>query len=155
MTEVPKKQTRCDYDQYAMLLMCFEINEIGPWNRWHAHFPKWNFIELLIKPKLERANLEGADLSEAMLRGANLSGANLKAAKFGSEYPKYAMIRDEFGKVVVLQGADLSGANLEGAVLEGAMLRGVNLEGARIINAHLEKAIFDFVSVDGNTAIIN
>jgi uncharacterized protein YjbI with pentapeptide repeats len=75
--------------------------------------------------RLQKADLQGADLSDANLRnadllqtdlsGANLTGADLRGATLG---------------FTDLSGASLTGANLSGAIFEAAIFSGAFLIGA-------------------------
>jgi len=93
-----------------------------------------------LKLSLERADLEGADLSKGNLEGSNLSEANLKRA-----YLRKANLKGAYLEGVNLKEAYLVGANLEGAILDGSHMPEVNLsfanlEEASLWGAHLEGA---------------
>lgn len=75
-------------------------------------------------PRLQKANLAGADLEGVNLSGANLQRANLTKAK-------------------------LAGANLEKANLTLAQLSEVNLDGASLTEAVLTEAILTNASLKG------
>lgn len=77
-------------------------------------------IELPLGARLDRANLEMADLTEAYLGEATLNGVNLIGA--------------------TLTEANLHGATLTRARLEGATLTGVNLIEATLTGADLSRA---------------
>jgi uncharacterized protein YjbI with pentapeptide repeats len=79
---------------------------------------------------LYKAQLQGANLERADLRGAQLQGANLEGANLSGAQLQQADLR----------GAPLQGANLEGANLSGAQLQEPNLEGADLSGAQLQRA---------------
>ncbi len=75
---------KCDYDQYALLLMCSEEKDFKLWfNEIHAFGRKSIFLENadLRRVDLSNANLSGAYLNEAKMYGAKLNGASLHVAE--------------------------------------------------------------------------
>jgi uncharacterized protein YjbI with pentapeptide repeats len=99
--------------------------------------------------KLERADLQGIDLSKASLAKAlmdrtDLDGANLEAADLSGASLKRATLREAY-----LAGANLSGANLENADLEGAKLERAILAGANLARCNLEGAILTGADLRG------
>lgn len=95
---------------------------VGAWNKWRAQYANM------------RPFLNGAHLQEADLKGFNLEGADLQRADIGN--------------------ADLGDANLEGANLSGTTLTGANLENAYLGLANLEGADLSYANlnnVDGLT----
>jgi uncharacterized protein YjbI with pentapeptide repeats len=94
----------------------------------------WLYDGSLRGAYLERANLEGVDLSRANLREAHLGGADLsKASLYGAD----------------LSGANLYKAHLRGADLSGADLREAHLEGADLCEAHLREAHLEEADLSG------
>jgi hypothetical protein len=87
-------------------------------------------VNVLLKLREGRANLDGARLRGAVLAGADLSAMSLRGA--------------------VLAGAILVGANLRNADLSGADLRGSELMGADLSNCNLEGADFRGTALDSS-----
>ena len=91
---------------------------------------------------LDRARLQGADLTVACLQGVDFFMAQLQGASFHG-----ARLQGANLFVACLQGADLFMAQLQGAILHGAQLQGadfhraqlqgVNLDGARLQGSNL------------------
>jgi hypothetical protein len=110
---------------------------VDVWNKWRAE-------HLEIRPDLNEAyfngaNLSGADLSRAKLGGADLRRANLSGADLrGAGLSPGARLRS-----ANLTGADLRGADLKGARLSGARLSRANLGTANLIGADLRGAALD------------
>jgi hypothetical protein len=106
---------------------------VETWNKWRA-------VNIGVKPDLngadlDRAELVGADFSSANLRGANLSRANLVIANFS----KADLSDANLTGAEVIQ-ADLSGANLRRATLNDAILWEAKLIRADLRGAKLGRA---------------
>jgi len=91
--------------------------------------------------RLEKAELQEADLSYALMPGANLTDATLDGATL-----RYV---DLFG--ARLDGASLVGANLEGTRLTGASLKRANLKNARATAAIFQRADLSDANLSGAT----
>jgi hypothetical protein len=102
--------------------------------------------------KLEKANLNSANLSAAMLDNSNLSGANLDRASlsgamlFGANLSR-ANLNSANLSGAMLDNSNLSRAILFGANLSGAILDNTNLSGARLFRANLSGAILDYANL--------
>ena len=111
---------------------------------------KWRKANSIVKPNLNWADLNGADLSRADLREASLNGVFFKKADLsGARFLKAWLVGAH------LHEADLRGANLNEADLSWAFLGGVDLRGAELLSAnfngaHLSKTNFTN-AVFGNT----
>lgn len=116
--------------------------------------------------KLDRTDLQGADLTDALLDGASLAGAKLQRASLNCADLNPLLLNNDrvAGKCPSARGVDLSGANLtyahmagldlQGAKLNDAQLAGADLAnatlaGASFSSAHLEKADLTGVQAQG------
>jgi len=88
--------------------------------------------------RLDKANLQGANLSGSIMQLANLEGANLMLANFEGAH---------------LHAANLRGSNLTMANLSGVSLLDADLRGANLIGANLRDAILIQAKLDGATWI--
>lgn len=114
----PKRRTKFDADQYAMLQRCSLAMNFTEWNAWYAEHLKAN--QYLRSTDNYGAHLEGADLAYWYLEGADLRYALLQKADLSYTYLKNAH----------LESANLAGANLWRAFLGGANLIGANPDAA-------------------------
>lgn len=110
---------------------------VDTWNRWRRDHPE-------IRPDLEKAPLNGIDLSNANLMRVNLRGANLDSANLS----KALLIGAELN-VADLSKATLIGANLCGADLHKANLSDANLSGAYMRWTHLAEVNFERAELNG------
>lgn len=97
----------------------------------------------LIRARLPRANLRGADLKKAKLDRIFLIGGKLSKAVLDEASLEHANLwsidlREAMLHMAVLKNAFLLGADLRGARLVMADLRGANLNAARLEGAVLE-----------------
>jgi hypothetical protein len=110
----------------------------------------------------QRLNLSGTDLRWAILNKAKLDGVDLTSAQLGNAQLKDAELReailiDAHFTDAILEGAQLEGADLRGAVLRGAKVAGVNFKGANLSGADLSDAVgltqeqLDSAKTDGAT----
>ena len=100
---------------------------------------------MLVRARLEGANLldahlEMAVLREAHLEGTMLMGAHLEEATLGGVHLEGAYLEEAHLEEAYLSGAHLEGAYLSGTHLERAMLNEAHLEGADLRGANLENA---------------
>lgn len=114
----PKRRTKFDADQYAMLQRCSLAMDFTEWNAWYAGYLKEN--QFLRSTDNYGAHLEGADLAYWYLEGVDLRFALLQKADLSYTYLKNAR----------LENANLAGANLWRAFLGGASLIGANPDAA-------------------------
>jgi hypothetical protein len=159
-SENEKVKPLCDYDQYALLLMCVEEGNFSEWNKWretnpdqvvilggvdfqNAVFSSRSILQWLFNEG--PANLEGVYLSMANLQGADLSAVNLQKAQLGE-----ADLRD-----AKLETADLRKASFHGAWLNNTELRGSRLNGVSFNCSHLEGAQVRFAQLDSETLFEN
>jgi len=126
-----------------------------------------------IRASLERAQLDGADLSqvifdrcslvEADLRGAladhtqfkQLTGSSLKAARLQAPHSTWieARLNGAMFRRANLENADLTDARLAFADLRSANLSGANLSGARLTRAQVAEANLSNASLTGTKII--
>ena len=99
-------------------------------------------LEALVKAgrKINRFNLENADLENADLRRANLTGADLRGANLTRTDLTGANLTRTDLTGANLTRADLTGANLTRADLSEAHLTGADLTGAHLSQAYLSEA---------------
>ncbi len=109
----------------------FSHQELNELNLARAFLPGIIFYD----SKLNRINLQGAELSRADLGRTDLSNSVMKNANLSEAYLGYANLNG-----ADLRGANLFGANLTYANLQGANLCGVDLSSARITEAQLSVA---------------
>lgn len=91
----------------------------------------------LRKADLRQANVQGARLVESDLQEANLSGINLQKTDLSGSNLQNAILIDSNLCEAHLIGVNLQGANLIRAKLNGAILIGANLQGAELRAANL------------------
>jgi uncharacterized protein YjbI with pentapeptide repeats len=110
-----------------------EILRLGVerWNHWRKQNPR---IE---RPELDGAELAGIQLKLADLSGANLVAANLAGANLVAADLYQANLSNALFAKADLDGAHLSKANLSEASLNGATLIGANLNMAFLRGADL------------------
>ncbi len=89
----------------------------------------------LQRAELQGVNLSGAQLTKANLRDAQLQGANLQGALL---------------KETQLIEADMQGANLSRAILEHTFLSGANLNGANLSGAKIQTSLWGVSLCDAN-----
>jgi len=123
---------------------------------------KWRKDNSYIRPDLEGAHLDGAELLFANLRGANLRGAtlanaNLRGANLADANLVGANLIDASFVRADLEGADLSRANLVAANFSGDFTRrmafiredmGANVRRANLSDADLEEADFSMANLE-------
>jgi uncharacterized protein YjbI with pentapeptide repeats len=103
---------------------------------------------------LERAVLDGADLSKTDLTGAYLERASLWGAQFQGASFNQAQLQGATLDQAQLQGASLVYAQLQGASLyqaelQGASLVGAQLQGALLVGAQLQGALLLSAELQG------
>jgi hypothetical protein len=101
---------------------------------------------------LDKAYLEGANLTDALLREAHLNGAILKDAKLSRAHLDQAQLKKAILISAKLDGAhlqatDLTEAILNGADLSDAVLQLTELKGSIAYGTHLDRAIFEPISL--------
>jgi hypothetical protein len=89
---------------------------------------------------LEKAVLDGADLTKADLYGAQLQGAVLVWAYLQGASLGGAQLQGALLDLAQLQGASLGSAGLQGASLDRALLQGASLDHAHLQGAFLRSA---------------
>jgi uncharacterized protein YjbI with pentapeptide repeats len=102
---------------------------------------------------LNRAQLQGANLNGAQLQGARLSRAQLQGARLNRAQLQGANLNWAQLQGASLNGAELQGANLNGAELQGASLNGAQLQGARLNGAQLQGARLNGAKLQGANLI--
>ncbi len=112
-----------DPQQLSLLRQGFKT-----WNRWRKENP-------LLSPKLQQADLRGADLRGVDLTVANLIGAALSRA---------SLLDADLGEAN-LTNADLAGANLTGAILMETLFVNLDLTQTLGLNSctHLGPSVLD------------
>ncbi len=85
--------------------------------------------------RLDKADLQGANLSGSILQLTSLEGANLMLANLERAHMHGTNLRN-----ANLMMANLTGVNLLDADLTGANLRGAKLEGVILLKARLDNA---------------
>lgn len=85
--------------------------------------------------RLDRADLQGANLSGVILQLSSLEGANLMLANLERAHMHGTNLRN-----ANLMLANLTGVNLLDADLTGANLRGAKIEGVILMKARLDQA---------------
>jgi uncharacterized protein YjbI with pentapeptide repeats len=107
----------------------------------------------LTRADLTGAWLQGASLEDANLRGASLDGAQLQGTSLGwaqlqGASLEYADLHGASLQNAKLQGASLMSAQLQGASLEWAQLQGASLASAKLEGASLRRAQVQGVSLE-------
>ncbi len=85
--------------------------------------------------RLDKANLQGANLSGVILQLSSLEGANLMLANLERAHMHGTNLRNANLMMANLTGVNLLDADLTGANLRGAKIQGVILMKARLDNA--------------------
>lgn len=141
-----------NYEHLAKLKEGVEV-----WYKWRSENP--DISPNLTGANLNKARLEGFDLTNATLTGAYLNGAHLtkthlNGANLNGAHLDEANLEQAMLNGAHLYGADLIRANLKhaslnAAHLEGARLVGANLNGAWLIDTHLEGANLNEANLEG------
>jgi len=161
-------------DQYDMLVLCNEKEDVSEWNQWResnsTEVIKLQEADLsrmkLNSINLSKADLEGAILKDSWLEKANLKGTNLQnahldgarftSANFSESTLKgVSAVATSFGGVdftdAILENARLQEASFGGASICRANLKGAHLEGADLIGAEiLETELINAILRDTN-----
>lgn len=106
-----------------------------------SYLSKRKLLRNIKRNKINKAYLQGVDLSYTNLSGIDLSGAKMQ----------YCNLKGANLKHTNLQGADLSNSNLKNAKLSEANLIYTNLSYANLTNAKLNSAkLFKTVFINAN-----
>jgi len=144
----PKKELRCDEEQYNRLVK----EGVEAWNQWR----KENIAEeiWLHGAKVWEAHLQGADLRKAHLENADLVGAHLENAELRGAHLENARLSRAHLENARLPHAHLENAGLWEAHLENANLANANLQSVDLSWAKLQGASFKEALVDSSTSIL-
>jgi len=177
----PEGERRFSQQQYDLLKRCSVKKDITEWNKWRQEHPdedvclegaKLNDYWLkgvnlgthrqygcktpeiyMEKARLNKAHLEGANLSFAHLENAELHKAHVEDAGLIFAHLEGALFLESHLENAKLTCAYLNNANLGNAHLEGADLRYTNLEGANLSHAHLQGTQFQIAISSGSTSL--
>ncbi len=98
--------------------------------------------QYLPRARLEKAKMQGSDLSGAQLQGANLNFAQLQGANLNFAQLQGANLSSVLHGAelvsAILQGADLAFAEMQGADLSDAQLQGADLSHANLYGTNFQ-----------------